>query len=483
MASRENQTMQIFVIVLALVALCLTVGLYMVNESRKTAIAQAKNAKEGENAARQTANEKNNEATEYKAWIGYPDAETLQALTATFEEDMQRWGGTFENPSFRTILENIFEENRKLAQSEGDAKAQAKELKRQLLEYEKQKNQQIEQFQADAAKATQDKESLRRTFESDRSKLDQEKMEIAAQLAAKRDELDEVLAKHDAKEEELLDSIRKKDRRIEILLSRIPNEDPFAQPADGRIAWVNQREGKVWINIGEDDHLRPQVTFSVYSGDANDVNAAVSKGSIEVIRLLGASMAEARITGDQSTRPLMEGDKVYSQVWNRGRQIGFAVTGLIDLNGDNRSDIQQLQRIVELNDGKVDAVPSETGDIDGKMTVNTRYLILGSYPEDNSDKSTAIRKAYDSMSKEADALGIEVLPLNDFLSLMGWRSEHRSVNLGPGGGGGSAGSGSRPAGSGTRSAGSDTKAGSGTRESSGSGSKNTFRRRTPQLAY
>ncbi|MEM8946488.1 MAG: hypothetical protein AAGD11_15050 [Planctomycetota bacterium] len=433
MASRENQTMQIFVIVLALVSLCLSVGLFMVNNSRKTAVAQAKNSKESENAARQTANEKNNEATEYKAWIGYPEADTLQTLTQTFEEDIKRWGSTFENPSFRTILENIFEENRKLAQSEGDAKAQAKELKQQLLAIETQKNQQIDEYKTKADTATQDKESLRIQFDKDRDRLNQEKSQLAAQLAEKREELDELSADHSTKQQELLDKVAKLDRVIEIQKTKIFDADPYAQPADGRIAWVNQRERKVWINIGESDQLRPQVTFSVYSGDANDVNVTESKGSIEVIRLLGTGMAEARITDDQSTRPLMQGDKVYSQVWNRGRQVGFAITGMIDLNDDGTDDIEQLKRIIQLNNGKVDAVPDDSGDIDGKMTVDTRYLILGAYPEDSRAVSAAARKAYDSMSEEADTLSIEVITLNDFLSLMGWRSEHRAVKVGKAG--------------------------------------------------
>lgn len=430
MASRDNQTMQIFIIVLALVSLCLSVGLFMVNNARKTAVAQAKNAKESENAARATASEKNNEATEYKAWLGYPEADTFQTLTQTYDEDMKRWGSTFENPSFRTILENIFEENRKLAQSEGDAKAQAKDLKLKLLEVEKQKNEQIEEFTAKANKAIQDKEGLRIQFDKDRDQSNQEKAQIAAQLAEKREEVDRLVAEHNATEQALEDKITKLDRVIEILKSKTAIPDPYAQPEDGRIAWVNQREGKVWINIGESDELRPQVTFSVYSGDTNDVNAGESKGSIEVIRLLGTGMAEARITDDKSTRPLMEGDKVYSQVWNRGRKVGFAITGFIDLNDDGTDDTEQLKRIIQLNNGVVDAVPTESGEIDGEMTVDTRYLILGKHPENQLGSSDAIRKAFQSMSEEADTLNIEVITLEEFLSLMGWRAEHRAVKVG-----------------------------------------------------
>ncbi len=430
MASRDNQTMQIFIIVLALVSLCLSVGLFMVNNARKTARAQEASAKDNEEAARKTANEKNNEATEYRAWIGYAEADTFQDLTTMFKDDMDRWGGNFPEPSYRKIVESMYEENRKLAQSEADAKAQSKTLQAQLFEVEKQKDAQIAQFEADANKAAEDKESLRNKFNDDRKKSDQEKSEIADQLAAKRDEIDKMVGDHNQAQEELLGKVKDLERVIEILKFKTATTDPFAQPEDGRISWVNQREGKVWINIGESDHLRPQVTFSVYSGDTNDVNAATTKGAIEVIRLLGANMAEARITDDRATRPLMVGDKVYSQVWSRGRQIGFAITGTVDLDDNGTDDLEQLERIVRLNNGKVDATPDGEGGIEGEMTVDTRYLILGKFPESNLETSAASRDSYQLMSGKADTLNIEVISLDDFLNVMGWRPEHRAVRYG-----------------------------------------------------
>lgn len=432
MASRDNQTQQIILIVFILLTILMAVGLVMVNNSRKTSIARAKDASDKASEAQRIQRELQAEASNYKIWIGYPEADTYQTLQATYDEDMQRWGSTFEESSrsFRTILENIFEENRKLAQSEGDAKAQVKEFKQKLLATEAQKNEQIAKFEAESKKAQQDKESLRNEFESSRRQIDKEKQEIADQLAEQRTKIDDLVAGHNDAQAVLQKKITDLQRVIEILKSNQTPTDPYAQPADGRVAWVNQREGKVWINLGEADQLRPQVTFSVYSGDTNDVNAAVTKGSIEVVRILSAHMAEARITNDESIRPLMEGDKVYSQVWNRGRQVGFAITGVIDLDDDGSQDLDQLKRIIQLNNGKVDAVPSEDGSIEGKMTVDTRYLILGKHPEDARRPSEAARKAYQQMSADADTLNIEVITLEEFLSLMGWQVEHRAVAVG-----------------------------------------------------
>ncbi len=434
MASRDNQTMQIFVIALALGFILMSVGLVMVNNARKTAVARAKDSSDKASEANRVQRELQSEASNYKLWMGYPESDTYETLQKSFAEDMQLWGSTFDESSrkFRTILENIFEENRKLAQSEGDAKAQVKDFKQQLLATEKQKNKQIAEFEAKTKKALEEKENLRNTYTQDRDRINSEKSKIASQLKEQRQTIDELVAKHGASDKLFQNKIIKLSRVIEILKNNQAAPDPYAQPADGLIRWVNQREGKVWINLGSEDQLRPQVTFSVYSGDANDVRASVSKGSIEVVRILSEHMAEARITGDLATRPLMEGDKVYSQVWSRGRQIGFAITGIVDLDGDGRSDIAQLKQIIQLNNGKVDAIPDGKGGIDGQMTVDTRYLILGRHPENTLETSVTAQKAYQRMSAEADTLNIEAISLDDFLSLMGWRAEPSAVQVGGG---------------------------------------------------
>jgi len=434
MASRDNQTTQIVIIAMALTLILLIVGLVMINNARKTAVARAKDADAQATESRSAQNLLQAEANNYKLMIGYPEADTRQTLDENFKEDMERWGSNFEesNRSFRNIVDNIFDENRKLAQSESDAKDQLKKLKQELLATEAQKNDQIAKYQAEAQKAQADKESLRNQFAEAREQIEEEKKKIATQLAEQREKIDTLVAEADATQKALQDKIGKLDRVIEILKSNQVIPDPYAQPADGEIVYVDQKEGRVWLNLGSADELRPQVTFSVYTGDSNDVNAADTKGSVEVVRLLSAHMAEARITNDAATRPLMPGDKVYSQVWNRGRQVGFAVTGVVDMDGDGDSDIEQLKRIIELNNGKIDAIPGAGGGIDGQMTVDTRYLILGKHPSETRGTSPDARQSYQRMSEEADTLNIEVITLDDFLSLMGWQAEHHAVKVGKG---------------------------------------------------
>ena len=328
MASRDNQTLQIFVILLSLVVIGLFVGIILLNNSRKTAVARATQATSSAQAASQAQSQLQSEANKYKEWMGFQEADNLETLQKSFTEDMANFGSTFDENSrfYRTILENIYEENRKLSQSEGNAKQELLDLKKRLLATEKQKEEQIAEFRKTWEQVSADAASERTKFQEQSEQINAAKAEIAAQLEKQRTEIDELVSDHSSKQSALNEKIANLERAIEILQSNQLDPDPFAQPADGSITYVNQRNRTVWINLGEDDDLRTQVTFSVYDGDENDALGAERKGSIEVTRILSAHMAEASITDDQSTRPLMSGDKIYSQVWNQGRQVGFAIT-------------------------------------------------------------------------------------------------------------------------------------------------------------
>lgn len=432
MASKENQTLQILIISLVILVILLAAGLIWVNSNRKAAEARANSADQRANDAQSAQRQLQEEANNYKTWIGLSEADNSAAVEKTFKEDMERFGETFEEDSrfYRIILENIFEENRKLAQSEVEAKLQVKDLKQQLDATEKQKNAQIDEFKKSMEKLSEDAAAERNKFEKQYGQINEEKTKIAAQLDEQRKRYDDMVAQNAAAKKELNDRMAKLERFNEVLKSDRVDPDPFAQPADGVVRWVNQRNGTVWIDLGQADNLRPQVTFSVYSGDEDDAMSAERKASIEVTRILSPRMSEARITNDIPTDPVLEGDKIYSQVWNPGRQVGFAITGIIDMDGDGRQDLEQLKSVIVLNNGKVDATPAPDGSIAGEMTVDTRYLILGEHPDEPRMENE--RRAWDRMSEEADTLGIEPIALIDFLRLMGWQIENRAVQLGLG---------------------------------------------------
>lgn len=432
MASRENTTLQGTIIALVLVVLLLLVAVFVLNNKRAQEQARANEATTRAQDAQRAAGEAQAEANSYKTKMGFSESDSLSTVEAAIAKDMEQYGATFDEASRRysPLLASISKENRQLATNEAEAKAEVKGLKSKLLATEKEKDQQIEEFRKNMQKLEQDAASERTKFNQQREAMSAENEKLSQQIAAQRQEVDQIRADMASAKKTQEQEVAGMTRDIEILRGNQLDPDPFAQPADGMIRWVNQKEQKVWINLGEADALRPQVTFSVYSGDESDALKADTKGSIEVTKILGPNMAEARITHDVPTRPLMEGDKIYSQVWNPGRKVGFALAGIIDMDGDGKNDIDELKTVITLNNGKVDAEPGENGSVAGNMTVDTRYLILGQFPETTVADADSQRQAWAKMTESADRLGVETIALDEFLNLMGWKPDRRTVGLG-----------------------------------------------------
>jgi hypothetical protein len=139
-------------------------------------------------------------------------------------------------------------------------------------------------------------------------------------------------------------------------------------------------------------------------------------------------MAEAQITSDDPGNPILTGDKIYSQVWHRGKKLRFALTGIIDLDGDGRSDMQMARDLIELNGGAVDAFLADDGTVEGEITVSTRYLVIGTFPE--GANQAALQAGWKQMSDDAQVNGVEVITLDKFLNQIGYAPGDRTVQLG-----------------------------------------------------
>lgn len=432
MASRENTALQGTIIALIIVLLLTLVGLFLINNERKKQEVAYNAEKARADKSFQDGSQAIAESQTYKKWMGFDEQDAMSTIEAAYKKDIEQYGATFDEADrvYSRLVANLAKENRDLAAAEANAKQEVKNLKEKLLATETEKNKQIEQFSKDAQDAKSELAEERARFNQGREAMNTDKDKLAEQLRGIRGEIDQTKSEAAAATKKQQEEVAGLSRDIEILRGNQLDPDPFAQPEDGLISWVNQKEQKVWLNLGSEDSLRPQVTFSVYSGDEADALKADIKGSIEVTKILGPHMAEARITKDKPTRPLMEGDKIYSQVWNPGRQVGFALAGILDMDGDSKNDIEELKSVIVLNNGKVDAEPGENGTVAGEMTVDTRYLILGEFPESSVADGESQRQAWQKMTESADRLGIETITLGEFLNLMGWKADRRTVELG-----------------------------------------------------
>jgi hypothetical protein len=431
MAAKENQGLQAIVIVLTIFLLLTGVGLLLVNNARKTAVAQVADLQTRQSASQASEAKLQAEANNYKSWIGFQEDAVYDSLAPQFEEDKARFGLGVDEASrqYKTMLQNVFEEKEKLVKNEANAKAEVKDLKARLLALEAQKDAQVKEHLAALDKAKKDLNDVQAKAKQQYDEISAKNRDIAASMEKDRATHAEAMAKINAEKTAVETANAKLERLVQKLREGLPEVDQFAQPADGRITWVNQRYGKVWIDLGSSDGLRPQVTFSVAAEGNADAEQAEKKGSIEIIRVLDAHMAEAQITSDDPKNPILTGDRIYSQVWDRGRTVGFAIAGKIDLDKDGKDDLQRLKDIIGANSGRVDAAPDASGALAGDMKVDTRYLVLGEYPDGTGVRDEALRSSWQTLSDDASRLGIETIPLEQFVNLMGWRNENRSVAM------------------------------------------------------
>ncbi len=98
----------------------------------------------------------------------------------------------------------------------------------------------------------------------------------------------------------------------------------------------------------------------------------------------------------------------------------------MDIDGDGESDRQRIRDLIALNGGVID----EEVDGDkktGEMSINTKYLVLGSPPGTGDEGKLS---SYSDIRGEAQTLGVKILNAKDFLDYMGYKPQDRTVNLG-----------------------------------------------------
>ncbi len=187
--------------------------------------------------------------------------------------------------------------------------------------------------------------------------------------------------------------------------------------ADGQIVGVAPILGKVTINLGYEDNLLPNQTFTIFDQQNTHFKEGEEKASFEVTRILDAHLAEGRITKQSVTNPILIRDFVVTSAWDPGYAVPVAIAGVIDLDGDNKSDLERLVSIIEQNGGKVVAYHDEEGNVIGKIDESTRLFVKGDNPLGK------MSDGFDALSKQKDTFQVREISVREMLNSMGYRSE------------------------------------------------------------
>ncbi len=432
MPARQDQTLQIFLIIFIFAFLVTAVVAYLgwrgygEAETKAVALQTSLTEKNTQNEAQKT------ELQDLRQLMGFGPNDSTADVKKTGEEDMKTYGSGIADEASRTyrkVLETVYAESLQTAAREAKLKQLVSDTDKSLLAVKTEAQKQIDKYDEARKIAETDRANQTNAFAEFRRSLENSQNEVKKSLDDQRTNYEGQISKSTAKIKSLDDQVASIGRANKILLEQRKDEPGSFEVADGRISMVNQN-GTVWINLGSADSLRRQVTFSVFDSDQHDAAKASKKGSIEVTRILNEHMAEARITKDVPTNPILTGDNIYSQVWHRGKKLHFAFTGVIDIDGDGQSDMQLARDLIELNGGIVDAYLKEDGKVSGEITANTRYLVLGEVPD--SAVKSAMQQGFHEMSKTAASLGVQTITLPEFIDQMGYKPQDRTVHLGTG---------------------------------------------------
>lgn len=462
MASRESQGLQIALILFIMITVVLAVTtfvFYRKTEEMNAKVAAAKKAKETADALVQDQSFWNDylrhvvgskTLSEAELGIVLPSVSgnpEMAQIQKDFEADIVTYGDGLpqEKLNYRELPGNLLMQIRKLNSTNTDLNVKSKALADQRDADVAAAEQQTQQARSDAQAAADDLAVQRENFNGELARVQKEKNDHFVSYEKKERTLQQALAATGKKVDEaekvaenLQGTITQQTKRITELL-----DEPFETP-DGRIAWVNQAAGTVWVNLGLADGLRRQVTFSVYDHEALNVAPGAGrkdeseqedsgrkiderKGKIEITRVLDQHLAEARIVEDYAADPILPGDQIFSPAWKPGRKVRFALVGFMDIDGDRVSDRDLVRNVITMGGGRIDAEVHDDGEVEGTLDVNTRYLVRGDQPDSGNAK---LLQEYSKLVGTAQTLGIQEITLPMLLELMGFKPEVRTVGLG-----------------------------------------------------
>jgi hypothetical protein len=452
MAARENQGLQIGLIIFVTLTVLLSLTTFVFFRNYQHEQQRSKGALESEGKARQDLSAMSTERDQLMQYIGFQPAEKKEAVDDAWKKDMAAFQalrtGTLpdDQKTYRKMMDGlqsiIRSQHTELEKQAADLRDAKADFDRKLADYDAQKKSLSEEKDKNFADYMAARDANQKLL----TELEVTKTDLSAALEQRKKDMETEKANFQAK-------IAEKDKKYEQAKSRLDlqveavhklaSEFSVNTQPNGKIAWVNQRDNVAYINLGSDDMLSKRVTFTVYEQNTTDpsavpsvvadqsqairalplehsVNVAVSeaksKGTLEVINVTGPHLAECRILTDVPSNPILPGDLIYTPLWHSGLQEHFALAGFLDIDDDGINDRQKIMDMIRTNGGIVDAYTDDKGNLVGKLTNDTRYLVKG-----RGDRPEGVNQdAFKRLIDEAKDLGVETINLTKFLDIMGY---------------------------------------------------------------
>lgn len=366
-----------------------------------------------------------------------PDHETHQTLQQELEKKLG-WDASQKRPT-KTYDGEIARLTTELANTTTALhakEAEADKLNRDLI------------AEKSAAKKAQDNydaalAELRKTTETEKGKmLDDIKAlqvhfdELNKKINEDNKELNSQKTQITAEKKKVEAEVKSLITTAETLKERLAKDQPkpLEQPK-GKIRSLDKYGTMAYIDLGSADNLKTEVPFSIHGIGPDGKALRESKGSLEVLRILGDHLSQAHITEmqDAGRDPALPGDFLFNPAWNPNMKQHVAIAGIIDLEGDGRDHLEEFMRNLQRQNVVVDAyLDPKTNLPKGEITRQTDLLIEGITPDvplDSKDTKSTDRKLKEAtdvgaglanMEKAADKFGVQHIKLKDFLIQSGY---------------------------------------------------------------
>ncbi|MEX0702628.1 MAG: hypothetical protein WD069_11080 [Planctomycetales bacterium] len=368
--------------------------------------------------------------------VGENDRANLNTIIGRMEADLRQYGPAGAEFTFSAALLGLRSELDKAIAANNALTANDNDLKNELTALRAQYQGVVDQHQAAKDVALDGQKKLME------SKAEEVKDKIAEinQLTAANDALkterEQLIKTHTAQIAEKNEVIENYIARLNIVLEKLDRVTmvSFERP-DGLVRRIDNTTGLVWINLGSDDYLPLRTSFSVYRKAHHGIGRGQEdiKGAIEVTRIVGPNLAEARILRNSLGDPIAPDDPIYTPLWTPGRTEKIAFVGFLDIDGDGHSDRDAVHNLVAAAGADVVSEVDDQGvRTGGKLDVETRFLVVGQIKAGNQDDPAEVKR-FDEVSRnhkdmveEARQHGVRVISLHDFLAYVGYTPRSRT---------------------------------------------------------
>lgn len=407
------------------------------------------------------------------AWAWFSSLQKAVVGDGAASEKAQQEGliGPFDTTKGRpasTLTARIKNQEEQLAALRKDLKNRDEQLaqtKKDFEDWKKEYNPQIieakvrdEQKRSDAKllEVTKLKDDNIKTLEN---KIALVAKEVEKMLADQKTAADDEMKKVKVDYEQVLAG---KENELKELMQKIRSAERVSldQPR-GKVVRLDPAGDKVYINLGSQQRLTPQTTFSVHAPGSPQ-----PKARIEVISIVGSNLALCRVK--QLAKPegsrqgidsasdeywvsdpadfwrtrtqILDGDLIYNPAWQPNRRVHVGLAGVFDLDNDGQDDTKTLIQILQNMGVEVDVYTDAADEYKarGKLTYQTEFLIVGGVPLPSKlgqvdARALAVGRLGESVLaqvKDAQAKGIEIVQLPKFLDRMGY-SVTRMPNTAP----------------------------------------------------